>query len=603
MPSESLDPMTGVGYRIYKDDINKLPRFRQNIKIKHEFYSPKPRNERTEYTGLSFDPNDKYSAIITIGDSKEGWVESIGIFLNLLTSPMYSNVTSITINYDNIRPAGERLITFGGQASGPESMKAMFTKIDKVIKNQLDPKCSHDGKLRPIHVMDILDCIAENVVIGGTRRSACIVLFESNDEEMLNAKADYKYIEEHKLFHRYMSNNSVIYNHMPSKDEIRTHIQKIKNMGEPGFINGIAASDRKPTFKGCNPCAEILLDDKGLCNLTTVAVDKYIKFDTDNENGKLDLEGLIKAQSFSARMGYRLTCLELELPVWDAQQNKYRLLGCSLTGWQDMVTAIDLNNTYTASDLLAALPDKYYTIVDTKYTEDPTMDTESLLLTILRTVARVSADEMADKLGTDKSELVTCIKPEGTLSLVAGGVSPGVHFQHSKYFIRRIRVNAKDPIVKVCEELGYPILPDVGQTMKDAVTLVVEFPVMSKGNKFKGDVSAIEQLEIYSKFMKYYVDHNASNTITVRDHEWEDVVNYLHENWENIVGVTFLSYDDNKYELAPYEEITQEEYIARKSKMRPFNPDLISKYEIQRDEEIEEILDNADCTGGVCPIR
>jgi len=194
--------------------------------------------------------------------------------------------------------------------------------------------------------------------------------------------------------------------------------------------------------------------------------------------------------------------------------------------------------------------------------------------------------------------LTTTIKPEGTLSQLPT-VSSGVHYSHSPYYIRRIRVNASDPIVKVCNELGYRVLPEVGQELSTAKTLVVEFPVKAPEGKTKYDVSAIEQLENYKMFMENYVDHNCSITVHVRNDEWNDVEQWVWDNWDDIVGISFINLDDNFYDLMPYEAIDEEEYNRRKEEMRPFVPSLISKYE---NNEETELFDD-DCSSGSCPIR
>jgi ribonucleoside-diphosphate reductase alpha chain/ribonucleoside-triphosphate reductase len=309
---------------------------------------------------------------------------------------------------------------------------------------------------------------------------------------------------------------------------------------------------------------EILLDSNGLCNLTTVNVFAFVK---DN---KLDIKSLLEAQKLSARSGYRMTCVELELPKWDAVQQRDKLTGCSLTGWQDMVNA-------------------------TKMSKIDEID----LLKKLRQVAHEEINTYSQELGLPNSLLVTTCKPEGTLSQLPG-VTSGIHYSESPLFIRRVRINAHDPLVKVCEELGYPIFPEVGQTMENCTTKVIEFPMKSTEGKTKYDVSAIEQLENYKMFMDNYVDHNASITVTVRDHEWGEVEKWIYNNWDDIVAVSFLPLSNSFYQLMPYEAITEEEYNKRVKEMKPFIPSLISKYE---KEEVEFDIGNDGCESGVCPVR
>jgi len=311
-------------------------------------------------------------------------------------------------------------------------------------------------------------------------------------------------------------------------------------------------------------CGEILLDSEQFCNLTTVNVMAFVI------NGKLDKELLYEAQKLSARAGYRIATMELELPEWNYMQSRDRLIGCSFTGWFDMVNATDMS-----------------------------LEEQTEVLKEMRKVANDEANQYADDLGLNRPELVTSIKPEGTLSQLPT-VSSGLHFQHSRYYIRRIRINSSDPLVKVCEELGYPIFPEVGQNIETCGTKVIEFPVESPKGRTKYDVSAIEQLEIYKMVMKNYVDHNASNTIHVRPNEWNGVIEWVYNNWDIIIGITFISLDNSFFQLLPYEAITEEEYEIRRSKMKEFNPELLQKYEI-REEEHE--LDNSECTTGVCPVR
>ena len=226
-------------------------------------------------------------------------------------------------------------------------------------------------------------------------------------------------------------------------------------------------------------------------------------------------------------------------------------------------------------------------------------EAQAKLLDTLRETAHQAAAEIAARLRSPKPLLATTVKPEGTLSLLPT-VSSGVHYSHSPYYIRRVRITATDPLCRVCEELGYPVLPEVGQDPDDPTTKVIEFPVKAPAGRVKGDVSAIEQLENYKLFMTHYVDHNCSITVHVRDNEWDEVEQWVWDNWDDVVALSFLSYDDSFYELLPYEAIDEAEYNRRKAAMRPFNPSLLSRYE---QEESELDLGLSDCATGVCPVR
>ncbi|MDR1135719.1 MAG: ribonucleoside-triphosphate reductase, adenosylcobalamin-dependent [Clostridiales Family XIII bacterium] len=559
---------SGVGVRLLKSDVAKLPAIRTDVEIIHESYTPAMKTLRQDNTSLEFSHNDTVK--ITIGDSKEGWVQAMDYFMKALYSTEYRKMATIILNYDNVRPKGEKLRTFGGTASGHQSMKNMFMKIGRVIEKAGSRSTSNSVRLQPIDCLDIANIIGENVVVGGVRRTAEIVLVDQDDKECIQAKSelfkkvDEKWVIDQEIAHRQMSNNSIYYTKRPTREGLHWHLGQMRYSGEPGWVNEIAGSKRRPNFQGVNPCAEILLDSKGLCNLTTVNVMGFVSGEG------LDKAGLLNAQRLSARAGYRMTCSELEIPEWNAVQQRDKLLGCSLTGWQDMVNAVKLSQ-----------------------------EEQIQLLCELREAAKTAAADYAEELGMQKPLLVTTIKPEGTLSLLPV-VSSGVHFSHAPYYIRRIRISSDDPLAKVCTELGYPVFPEIGQSEENCTTKVVEFPIKAPDGKIKRDVSAVEQLEIYRMFMNNYVDHNCSITIHVRDDEWEQVEDWVWEHWDDTVALSFLSFEDNFYELLPYEEIAEEEFERRTALMKPFIPSLISKYE---KEEQDYDVGTDGCEAGVCPIR
>lgn len=288
------------------------------------------------------------------------------------------------------------------------------------------------------------------------------------------------------------------------------------------------------------------------------------------ENGRLNEPEMFKAQEMSARAGYRMATIDFELHKWDLVNKEDMLIGCGLTGWFDMVNATNMSK-----------------------------DKQIEVLQNLRQISHDAANHLAEKLGRNKPKLYTTIKPSGTLSQLPG-VSSGVHYSHSPYYVRRVRINSFDPLVQVAKELKYPVLPEVGQTEKNCDTSVIEFPVKSPEGKTKYDVSAIEQLENYKLFMEYYTDHNVSITVHVRPNEWEAVEEWCWNNWDDMVAISFLSLDDSFYQLMPYEEISKEEYEERKSKMKLFNPTLLQKYE-KEEEELD--VGDESCESGVCPIR
>jgi len=555
---------SGVGVRVLKSDVQKLPKIRTNIKIIHEAYSPVPKEDREDLTSITF---QKDTAHIVVGDSKEGWVQSLDYYMNILSKKEYRPVQKVIFNYDNVRPKGEKLKTFGGTASGYESLKKMFTKIDKIVKNNCFGSWK---KLRPVDCMDIANIIGQNVVVGGVRRTSEVILFDPDDQDILNAKnnlyeqIDGKWVKNTEIDYREMSNNSIYYTSKPTREQLSWHVRQMRYSGEPGFMNAEAAARRRPNLEGANPCMEVLLDREQMCNLTTINVMGFV------EDGKLNEEDLFSAQRLSVRAGIRMTFLDLELDQWDIRQKRDRLVGCSVTGWQDMVNITRMSK-----------------------------EEESRLRKRLHGVAHKEAELYAGRLGINPPLLVTTVKPEGTLSQLPT-VSSGVHYSHSPYFIRRVRINASDPLLKVCEELGYDIKPENGQTEENCRTKVISFPCSAPEGKTKNDVSAIEQLENYKAFQKEYTDHNTSITVHVRNDEWEEVEEWLWNNWDDIVAVSFVSLDDSFYAQMPYEAISKEEYEKRIKEMVHFIPSLISKY-----EKDETIIDPGDesCESGVCPIR
>ena len=554
---------SGVGTRQLIRDIDKFPKIRNNYELIHMDYIHDKEN-KVDNTSLQFTSDDMVKIIV--GDSKEGWTQALIYYFKILFNNEFKNIKTIIINYDFVRGKGEKLKQFGGTASGHESLKNMFYKINYMLK-----QAAPDGyfKLRPIHILDINCIIGENVVSGGVRRTAISALIDSNDEESITAKSnlyveiDGQWMLNEKIAHRGMSNNSIYYEEKPTREKLHWIMQQIRYSGEPGFVNAESALKRNPNFKVFNPCFEILLDDKQMCNLVTVNTLSNV------ENGKLNIEKLLKSQRLSARIGFRMTCVEFELHDWKLQQEE-KIMGMSLTGWQDMVNDANLSKKE-----------------------------EIKVLKQLRNAAHDEVKNISEELNLPMPKLITTIKPEGTISQLPT-VSSGIHYSHSPFFIRRIRISATDPLFKVCEELEYPIFNEVGQTDENCVTKVIEFPIKAPEGRTKYDVTAIEQLEEYLLFMEHYVDHNASITIHVRNDEWEEVEQWVWDNWDDIVAISFLSLDDHFHDLMPYEEITEDEYHKRVAKMKPFVPSLVSKYEF---EETEFDIGNEGCEMGACSIR
>lgn len=558
---------TGVGVRILPSDVNKLPTFRDDVTLFAQYNKNSTKQRGREYT-ITEQEDDMF--VIHIGDSKEGWVDALRAYLNFMASP--SDCKNILIDYTEIRVKGATLSNFGGTASGYESILDMFTKIHNVIQNGMFSSKPENGRLRPIHCLDMCNLIGQNVVVGGVRRTAEIAIIDPNDEECVHAKDNIK----PGMEHRYMSNNSIYQEEKPSREKIHELFDSIRKSGEPGIINVAEAKRRRSDFAGVNPCCEILLPPNAVCNLTTVNMVAFV-----NDDGSVDWDGLEKAFIFSARAGYRMTCLELELSGWNEVHHRDRLTGCSMTGWQDFIAKMNTGSFKRAGGKVG-------------------------ILKWLRSVVHQAGEDIASELQAPVPLLMTALKPEGSLSLVANGVSPGVHWQHSPYFIRRIRVNAHDPLALTAKELGWRIHPEVGQDMETATTIVIDFPVYSPATITKADVPAVVQLEEYILFQRHYTDMNTSNTITVKPEEWEEVEEFVYNHWDEMLGVTFLELNSTYYPLLPYEECTKEEYEELKSNMKEFDPVLLNQLELSTrnmGKEFEILDDRSECASGVCPIR
>lgn len=558
---------TGVGVRILPSDVKELPCFRQNVILHHQYNKHSTKQKGRENTYVETDGDMR---IIHIGDSKEGWVDALKAYLLCLVN--HDAPCHIMLDYTEIRVKGATLSNFGGTASGYESIMDMFTKIHRVIQEGLFSSKPVNGKLRPIHCLDICNLIGQNVVVGGVRRTAEIAIIDPHDEECVHAKDNIQ----PGMEHRYMSNNSIFQEERPSREKIHELFNSIRTSGEPGIINVAEAKRRRADFAGVNPCCEIILPPNAVCNLTTVNMVAFA-----DKQGNVDWDSLEEAFVLSARAGYRMTCVDLELEGWNVAHHRDRLTGCSMTGWQDFIAKMS-NDTFVRAGGKAGI------------------------LKWLRNVIHEAGEDIASELKTPVPLLMTALKPEGSLSLVANGVSPGVHWQHSPYFIRRIRVNAHDPLALTAKELGWRIHPEVGQDMETATTLVIDFPVHSHSEVTKADIPAVEQLKEYILFQKFYTDMNTSNTITVKPDEWEEVEDFVYNHWDDMLGVTFLELNSTYYPLMPYEECTKEEYEELKSKMKPFDPDLLNAMELSSrnmGKEFEILDDRAECSQGVCPIR
>ncbi len=557
---------SGVGIRIDKEHVNGLPRIRHVVI--ESVYDTQIRSytskEVMEHTTLIIDAYDSAKAILKVGDSKEGWCEALEAYFNLVTSEESRAIDKLIIDYSYVRPEGERLKRFGGRASGHRSIKRMFEKMNQVFAKR------KDGRLKSIDVLDIATIISENVVSGGVRRSAMMVICDEDDEEVINAKrniykvVDGKWIEDLEISHRKMSNNSILYLQRPSLERITGIINSIKVNGEPGFINATEAQRRKPSFRGCNPCGEILLQSKQCCNLTTNNLMGFVRGNT------LDKEHLLEVIKLSTRVAIRMTLVQVELPSWNKVMQEDRIIGVSLTGMMDM-----LNKTGMSYEDLAVLLDD------------------------LREAVHIEGKRYSAELGIEPPRLMTTIKPEGSLSTLPC-VSSGIHFAHSNYYIRRIRIAASDPLYHMIAKQGsYPIYNENGQMEEDCSIKVIEFPIKAPKGRTKYEVGALEQLELYKLTMIHWSDHNSSITVHVREQEWNDVASWIYDNFDYVVGITFLPLMEETYPLLPYDCTTREDYERRMEQVKPIDYELLADLD---DADEREIIEK-ECSSGACPIR
>ncbi len=512
------------------------------------------RSTRTEKGGSQVNKETFEDGVWTIqvGDSAEAWSKSIG----KLMSHKYP-AKKLVLDFSQIRPAGERLKGYGWISSGDAAIAKAYEAIFKILNRR-------SGSL--LTRIDILDIVNWLGTILSSRRSAEIALFEYGEDEWAEfAVAKNQWWVNNPQ--RVQSNNSLLFNHRPTKEEIDHVIKLMVAAGgsEPGFINGMAARKRAPWFKGVNPCAEILLGNKSFCNLTEVDLAKF----------QGDSAGLRKAIEIAARANYRQTCVDLRDGIlqeaWHLNNEFLRLCGVGITG---IVRRPDLS----AYD----------------YAE-------------LQRTAVAGAYSMADQLGLPRPKNVTTIKPSGTLSKVMD-TTEGVHKPLGKYIFNNVTYGKFDPLVPLCRAAGYKVVDHP----IDPSAVLITFPVKWDDvpfDKFEKDgivmevntESAVSQLERYKMLMQNWCQQNVSATISYSPEEADAIVEWLHDNWDNYVGVSFLfradptkSAKDLGYSYLPQAVVTKEEYDAYVVNLQPI--DLNASNDI--DADLED-----DCETGHCPIR
>ena len=518
---------TGVGFSVERQYVNKLPTI----------------------PDIDFESSDD---LISVADSKEGWARG----LRDLISFLYTNRIP-KIDTSKIRPAGARLKTFGGRASGPEPLIDLFDFTINTFKK------ARGRKLTSIECHDLMCKIGQVVVVGGVRRSALISLSNLTDERMRMAKSGEWWVDNPQ---RALANNSVCYTEKPDigifmKEWLSLYESK---SGERGIFNRISAKEKASSNGrrngdvdfGTNPCCEIILKPYQFCNLSEVVC----RHD-DTINTLLDK---VRIASILGTFQATLTNFSYLRKRWKDTTEEERLLGVSLTG------IMDCPAVYNA-------------------TEEE--------LQWLKEMAVVANINLSADIGINQSAAVTCVKPSGTVSQLVDAAS-GIHARHNDYFIRTVRGDNKDPLTEFMRDKNVPNEPDF--TSPDSVT-VFSFPMKSPDNAVcRNDMSALEQLELWLKIADNYCEHKPSVTISVKEHEWLEVGSWCWDHFESLSGISFLPFSEHTYKQAPYQDIDKDMYLDLSTKM----PLSIDWDELQQYEKGDTTTGTQElaCTGGVCEI-
>lgn len=509
--------------------------------------------KRSTRANRGFEHNKEYTQgdvhIIEVGDSAEAWAKSIGKLL-----AYKGNASRLILDFSQIRPAGERLSGYGWISSGDDTISKAFKEIAGILNKRA-------GQL--LDRIDILDVLNWLGTCLSSRRSAEIAVMPYGApqwEEFASAKKDH-WIDNPQ---RAQSNNSLLFYKRPDPAELDNIMQMMIDSGgsEPAFINAESALKRAPWFKGVNPCAEILLSSKSHCNL--------VEFDLNKTNG-VDFNVVRYWVKLIARANYRQTCVDFQDGIlqraWHEMNEFLRLCGVGLTG-----------------------------IVTWEHLEKPRR------FQMLREAAQLGAHEMADELGLPRSKAVTTVKPSGTLSKIMD-TTEGVHKPLGKYIFNNIRFSKHDPLVEVLRDANYRIFDD--PYSEDSV--LATFPVSYENVEFTevdgkhvNMESAVQQLERYKMMVENYVDHNCSVTVSYDPSEKDAIVEWLLENWDSYVGVSFIfrndptkTAEDLGYPYLPQEVVDQETFETYASQLLPID--------LEAANSLEE-LDEA-CSTGACPIR
>ena len=520
-------------------------------------------------TGVGFSVETKYAenlptvaeqhfptaTTIVVEDSKLGWAKAYKELIALLYQGQIPNW-----DMSKVRPAGARLKTFGGRASGPEPLNALFHFTVDIFKK------AAGRRLKPIEAHDIMCKIGEVVVVGGVRRSALISLSNLDDFEMAKAKSGNWWESEGQ---RALANNSAVYNVKPNTAQFLREWRNLyeSKSGERGIYNmdsvrkHIDRFERRDSSRvmGTNPCGEILLRANEFCNLTEVVIEA-----TDT---KEDLIEKIRLATVLGTWQSTLTNFKYIRKSWKDNCEEERLLGVSLTG-----------------------------IFGNKITSTNTEELASLLDELRESSVETNKKE-AKILGINESASITCVKPSGTVSQLTG-VSSGIHPWYSPYYLRSVRADNKDPLTVFLKDSGIPNEPDV---MKPNDTTVFYFPIKApEGAVVTKDLTAIDHLEIWKTYREHWTEHNPSVTVNIREDEWLRVGAWVYDNFDSIGGVSFLPMSEHTYQQAPYQEITETEYNEWVAKM----PDNITWNMLTLYEKVDTTTGSQElsCVAGACEI-
>lgn len=528
---------TGVGFSVERQDIAKLPI------VAEEFYD-------TDTT-------------LVVSDSKIGWSKSYRELISLLYQGQIPKW-----DVSRVRPAGARLKTFGGRASGPEPLVDLFKFTTEVFRK------SAGRRLNSLEVHDIVCKIADIVVVGGVRRSALISLSNLTDERMRVAKSG-RWWEDNPQ--RALANNSVCYTETPDIGIFMkewTSLYESKS-GERGIFSRPAAKksagksgrrDISYAF-GTNPCSEIILRSKQFCNLTEVVIRPTDTFE--------DIKKKVELATILGTLQATLTDFRYLSKEWKKNTEEEALLGVSITGIMDH--PIMSNNVLRGS------------FSNGMFLKEA--------LNELKEVAINTNAYWADRLDISHSTAITCVKPSGTVSQLVNSAS-GIHARHSEYYIRTVRTDKKDPLYQFMKDQGVPVEDAIG---KEGSTAVFSFPVKAPvGSVTRNDMSAIQQLELWKVYAENWCEHKPSVTITVREEEWLAVAAWVWDNFDLVSGISFLPHSDHIYKQAPYQEITKDEYERLLEQFpKEISWDRLAEYE--REDNTTGTHELA-CTAGSCEI-